>query len=375
MDVTSASQSFTVEAWIYPAGINASGPPNFRFTSILSKGVVYLSFGYTSTGVLRWYTYNGSENYINSSAGVIKNNAWQHVAVVSNAGAITLYVNGTSVATGSLVVPNGGTGVSPKIGAADITQSADFLKGYVSNLRVSNNAVYTSAFTPPTAPLTAIANTQLLLSCTNAGIYDATSKNDLETVGNAQISTTQSKFGGSSMYFDGSGDRLTIPFTNDFLELGINGQNFTVEAWIYPTNTMASSGQMLSKGGGAASWSTSNGAQYQWGINNSAAFWSWNSSGSALQITNGNVTLNTWQHLAVTYDGTTTRTFLNGVLQATSTSPYTAPTTRNLQYIGMTQSGGFTQEYYGYIQDLRITKGIARYFSNFTPPTTAFLTL
>jgi hypothetical protein len=312
------------------------------------------------------------------SSGSMVPSQWTHFALVRNgtgSNNITLYANGVQQAQlSSNNTFNGTANNGIRIGAEYPTATP--WNGYMADVRiVKGTAVYTSAFTPPTAPLTAISGTQLLCNFTNAGIYDATSKNDLETVGNAQISTTQSKFGGSSMYFDGSGDRLTIPFTNDFLELGINGQNFTVEAWIYPTNTMASSGQMLSKGGGTASWSTSNGAQYQWGINNSAAFWSWNSSGSALQITNGNVTLNTWQHLAVTYDGTTTRTFLNGVLQATSTSPYTAPTTRNLQYIGMTQSGGFTQEYYGYIQDLRITKGIARYFSNFTPPTTAFLTL
>jgi hypothetical protein len=176
------------------------------------------------------------------------------------------------------------------------------------------------------------------------------------------------------MLFDGSGDRLTIPFTSDLLELGIGGQNFTVEAWVYPTNAMASAGQILSKGGGTASWSTSSGAQYQWTIISSAASWNFNSSGSSITVNSGTVTLNTWQHLAVTYDGTTTRTFLNGFLQSTSTSSYTAPSTRNLQYIGMTQSGGYTQEYFGYIDDFRITKGIARYTQNFTPPTTAHLT-
>jgi hypothetical protein len=220
--------------------------------------------------------------------------------------------------------------------------------------------------------LTTDANTVFLANFTNAGIYDATSKNDLETVGNAQISTTQSKFGGSSMYFDGSGDRFTIPYTNQLLELGVGGEAFTLEAWVYPTNTMASAGQILSKGGGAASWSTSNGAQYQWTIYNGAASWNFNSAGTSITVNSGTVTLNAWQHLAVIFDGTTTKTFLNGVLQSTSTSTYTAPTTRNLQFIGMTQSGGYTQEYYGYINDLRITKGYARYTTNFTPPTAAF---
>jgi len=364
------SGDFTIEAWVYLP--NVSGDKVFFFNHTTDGNGIALNINNATPRLLAGS--GGSWLAIATSAISVVPSAWYHIAGTRSGNTYTIWVNGVSAGTAtSSGTPSYSSGA--QIGRFTVGNPLPFV-GYLSSLRVvKGTAVYTTAFTPPTAPLTAITNTSLLLNFTNAGIYDATSKNDLETVGNAQISTTQSKFGGSSMYFDGSGDRLTIPFTNDFLELGINGQNFTVEAWIYPTNTMASAGQMLSKGGGTASWSTSNGAQYQWGIQNSAAYWSWNSSGSALQITNGNVTLNAWQHLAVTYDGTTTRTFLNGVLQATSTSPYTAPTTRNLQYIGMTQSGGFTQEYYGYIQDLRITKGIARYFSNFTPPTTAFLTL
>jgi hypothetical protein len=68
-----------------------------------------------------------------------------------------------------------------------------------------------SSFTPPTAPLTAVTNTQLLCNFTNAGILDNAMMNDLETVGNAQISTSVKKYGTGSMYFDGTGDWLSVP--------------------------------------------------------------------------------------------------------------------------------------------------------------------
>jgi hypothetical protein len=85
--------------------------------------------------------------------------------------------------------------------------------GYISNYRfVKGRAVYTSNFVPPIAPVTAVANTSLLCNFTNAGIIDNAMMNNLETLGDAKISTVQSKYGGSSMFFDGTGDYLS--FTN-----------------------------------------------------------------------------------------------------------------------------------------------------------------
>jgi hypothetical protein len=369
-NMTLGTSDFTVELWAYP--LTLGGARCFTTQADPSNDNQGFWIGSTDSNL---YCLVGDGSWVVvGSSGVLTLNAWQHIALSRSGSTFRLFLNGALVNTQTSSISLTNTNNAVAIGGRDAGAS-QYSHSYISGLRVlRGTSLYTAAFTPPTSPPTAIANTQLLTNFTNAGITDATAKNILETVGDAKISTAQNKFGGSSMLFDGSGDRLTIPFTNDLLELGINGQNFTVEAWVYPTNAMASAGQILSKGGGAASWSINNGAQYQWTIFNSAASWNFNSSGSSITVNSGTVTLNAWQHLAVTYDGTTTRTFLNGLLQSTSTSSYTAPSTRNLQYIGMTQSGGFTQEYYGYINDLRITKGIARYTQNFTPPTTAFLT-
>jgi hypothetical protein len=366
---------FTAETWVW-FNTNSVGyqPIMMNTGSGDYQGWVII----TETSNIMWFigSTNGSSWTHSINTNIIPTtNCWTHIALVRSGSTITIYINGVSAGTSNI----GSSSLHTPSGAFYVGYYPFFpggaraFNGYFSGTRLVNGrAIYTTNFTSPTAPPTNVANTSLLLNFTNAGITDATAKNVLETIGDAKISTAQSKFGGSSMLFDGSGDRLTIPFTSDLLELGIGGQKFTVEAWIYPTNTMASAGTLLSKGGGAASWSTTNGAQYQWGISSSALTWSFNSSGSSILVNNGTLTLNTWQHVAVTYDGTTTRTYLNGLLQSTSTSSYTAPSTRNLQYIGMTQSGGYTQEYYGYINDLRITKGIARYTSNFTAPTSAF---
>ena len=81
-------------------------------------------------------------------------------------------------------------------------------------------------FTPPTAPLTAITNTALLLGGTDMTIIDKTQSAETITLnGDVKSSTTQNKYLTSSMYFDGSGDYLTIPS----IQLGT--LPFTIEMW------------------------------------------------------------------------------------------------------------------------------------------------
>ena len=198
----------TFEAWAYYAGtqgtfsyvtdLRVSGSESTsRFYVYLSGTTLYLGFGSTDD--------------INVATGISKDQ-WLHIAVVrsgSGSNNVAVFVNGTRTHQRT-DTSNFSTNAIPKIGAR--YGNTDFITGYIGSYRiVKGTAVYDpsqSTITVPTAPLTAITNTSLLLNFTNAGIYDATSKNDLETVGNAQISTAQSKWGGSSMAFDGTGDYL-----------------------------------------------------------------------------------------------------------------------------------------------------------------------
>jgi hypothetical protein len=213
--------------------------------------------------------------------------------------------------------------------------------------------------TPPTSPATAISGTNMLLNFTNAGIYDATSKNDLETVGNAQISTTQSKFGGSSIYLDGTGDYCLFPVSQNF---AFGTGDFTLECWIR-TNRTTQSLFGLETGTGSYGLVFSGGDLY------------WQNSTMVANLMNASATSildNNWHHVALTRYNGTSRMFFDGVqvVSASDSTNYTATTKMNVGY--QHTSANY---YLGYINDLRITKGIARYTSNFTPPTTAFLTL
>ena len=240
-----------------------------------------------------------------------------------------------------------------------------YFTGYLADVRVTKGgALYTATFTPPTAPLTTTVSAgtvSLLTNYTNAAIFDNAMMNDLETVGNAQISTSVKKYGTGSIYLDGTGDYLTCnnPASNIY-QFGTG--DFTVEFWAYLTNSSndngpifdtrssSSNGLLIRQGNGAG------------GIANriDAVI-----TGSAT-ASSGTITFNTWNHIAVVRSSGTLKVYYNGT-GGTGVSA-TGNITGTNAYIGAFYDA-LSINIAGYFDDLRITKGYARYTTNFTPPT------
>jgi len=228
--------------------------------------------------------------------------------------------------------------------------------GYMSGFQLLKGTAASGAI--PTAPPTNIANTQLLLNYTNSGIFDSTAKNVLETVGDAQVSTTQAKWGTTSMYFDGTGDNLytinpCLPRSGDF----------TLEMWIYPTST---SGYQLIYSQ-FTSGSTDGNFELLWDEFNEK--FNVNFRGATLLTSSSTYSLNAWHHLAIVRSGSTFTMYVDGASAATATNSDTILQTAS--YVGTRSLGdGY---FAGYIDDLRITRGYARYSgSTYTVPTAAF---
>jgi hypothetical protein len=271
---------------------------------------------------------------------------------------VRLFVNGTQV--GSVATGASFTGQQVWIGDNNAPSFDYFVIGYMSDVRIINGTgIYTTAFTPPTAPLTAITNTSFLANFTNAGIIDNAEMNNLETVGNAQISTAQSKFGGGSMLFDGTDDRLNMPASPN---LAFGTGDFTLEMWAYFTST-ANFPTLTDSRVNASST-----AGFNLGLS-SARVQIYTTS----QVLIGASTLsaNTWYHIAVTRASGTLKIWLNGVQDATVSN--STNWSDQTFVVGATPSAVNLMT--GYIDDLRITKGFARYTANFTPPTAPFPTL
>jgi hypothetical protein len=360
------SSNFTIEGWIFPT-VSSSGSVGIfskRANSGTTAGVLlyYDGAGLTPSLLIE----SGGSWVINQASSIaFTANQWNHFAAVRNGSSFVLYINGTSGATGTSAGSITDNSAAFAIGAWAADGTGIISSSYISNFRVvKGTAVYTANFTPPTAPLTAITNTSLLTNFTNAGIIDNAMMNNLETVGNAQISTAQSKFGGASIAFDGTGDWLAGPPTP---QTDLGSGDFTIEAWLYRTASGAASDSgMVSRGAP----STLNGFVFAYTSANVLTF-NFNYSGAIVTGATA-ISINTWTHVAVSRNGNTFRLFVNGVVDATATS--TNSQTTNASDVFYVGRAGFDSNRIvtGYLDDVRLTKGYARYTANFTAPTAPF---
>ena len=246
-DFDLGTADFTVEMWInassfaseialidarsvdtnsnYGMFINTSGQPYFRSTS-------------------------GSK--VSTVAANV--NAWTHVAFSRSSDEFSIYVNGVSGYNGTLTDSLTQSGY--KIGLD--CNNAKAITGKLSDVRVvKGSAVYAADFTPPTAPLTAVTGTTLLLPFDDATIIDTSGSSILELRGTPTITTTDSPYGANfnSLEFDGSTDYIEIDNNN----VSFPG-DFTVEAWIKPSADTV--GQVIEFADGSGIKTAANGSKY-----------------------------------------------------------------------------------------------------------------
>ena len=350
---------FTVECWVYP-----------------TVASVNICMGSSTTSTWQLLTYlnqvywqeNGS-NLGGAGYGSIPLNAWTHLAVSRSGTTLRIFVNGVSVyaPTNSY---NYSASPATRIVGPNAGGSAPY---YLSDFRIiKGTALYTSNFVPQNQPLTPVKNTTLLLNGTGAGIYDSSEIIEYETLGDAKRSTSIVPFSGStSMYFDGSGDYLATVNPGSNFKFGTS--NWTIEAWMYSTSTSTTQTLYMIYGTTIDIIKIYfNGTTLKPSVDIRAT----NQTSIVTATSTISANLNSWNHVAVVRDSATTvKLYVNGVLGATATIASTS-TFVDTQFSQNPTVGAKTNtvsEYFaGYISDLRVTKGIARYTTTFTPPTSPF---
>lgn len=185
----------------------------------------------------------------------------------------------------------------------------------------------------------------------------------ITAIGDTKISTAQSKFGKSSAYFDGSGDCLQV--ANGLPPLG--SEDFTIEGWIYLpiVNSFPIFGQWNPSGYDPVNYAFSINtnrklALYQRGVSD----YTWILEGTSL------IDINQWFHVALSRSGNVFRLFTNGKKEAEGTFNVSIGSTSYPTYIMHGNIGSITTN--AYLDEFRITKGVARYVADFAIPTAPF---
>ena len=371
-DFNFGTSAFTVDFWF------RLGAGDFQIISMLMGGTGEanreLYIGYMNT---KMYTQMGDGSWLYvGDANEFNDNNWHHYALVregTSTDQVKIYMDGVQRGT---MTRSGNVNFSGDPGAGGKYIGTDTgpnnLTGYLDEIRISRTKRWTSNFSLPTKRYCDVTNTAdgsetvLLIHSDTANesgsITDnSVSKHSITKNGDVhhEFSNGITKFGQSSIYFDGVGDYLSI---DDNVDWDLSSEDFTIDFWVYFTKDLSSNQVFMgqSTSGFANYW-------YFWRHGNGLFRFEDNTNGivvsgtPSLSISTGN-----WYHVAVTRTGNQWKLYLNGTIFGSAASNVTMPDIVDSLTIGTLQN---TSYFGGYMDEIHITKGISRWNSNFNPPT------
>ena len=291
---------------------------------------------------------------------------WDHIAIVRSSGTTVFYINGIDCGSTTLSYDiTGNLGIS-------LNRSPNSTYGtgsFISDIRyVKGTAVYTSAFDTPTSVLTAIPGTELLLNFNNPKIIN---EQTYGVGGIGIVSDSVTKYSPTSMYFDGTNCLYFPPYEANYLA-NFDGGDFTIEAWVYLTSSLTTPQVIFAAYSNAISpgMRINNGNLELYTVGGTTVI--------ASKALTG-ISLNEWFHCAIVKYNKSSRVYVNGYggTAVTDNNRYTRTSqdARNVSvgaWLSATEySSTPINPLIGYIEDLRVTRNVARYTSDFTPPTAA----
>jgi hypothetical protein len=327
----SGTGSFCFEAWIYPT--NAS--TNQMIIGAVNGGMWVGMNIDTANNFSIGRAFTANDNGVSFTWA---NNRWYHVAVNRNGTNLQFFVDGVQI--GSTLTNSINYSVAGRLVAAEGTTAATFYSGYIAGLRVVNASVYTSAFTPPTAPPSVIANTTLLTTQfngggNNSGFKDSSQNNFVITRNGNTTQGTFVPYGADwSNYFNGSSDYFSLTDNGAF---NFGTGDATVEYWFNSPGTSNNYPGIISSVDYNASGSAS--IRFDNTGYKGKAFMYVNGGGDPVISSTTTISYNTWNHIAIVRQGTSLKLYLNGTLDTTVTISVSLPW--NLSNGGMRIGRGF----------------------------------
>ncbi len=335
----------TVEYWAYPT---ASGV----IQNILDNRAEASGWKLGRDASNRFHVYNEVTSSYLFESGTFPENAWSHFCWTRASGVNKFFING--VQSGSNVSDSSNFNSNSLNIGVQHGGTTQYFTGYITCCRViKGTAVEPSGV--PTSPPTAVTNTKLLLNMADGQAIDSAAQNNLTLFGDAKISNAQSKFGGTSLALDGTGDFAIAQGFND-----LSGP-FTIECFARADDTT-----------NAFIWCVGV-YKIELGINGNDLR-IYRSSGYTNFFTGGEFTVNNWHHVALVRDASDViKLYLNGTASGTTVTDSTTYAAGDRLFIGgeYASATSINHGWDGYIDDFRVSN-TARYTSNFTPPTEPF---
>lgn len=374
-DFNFGSGDFTVECWFYAIDSDlSSAGSQCILTTADSTDFQGIYFGIQNNNTYFLIADGGSSwDGVYAGSATLYPNQWYHLAAVRNGNTFKVYLNGVedSSNTSSITLTN--TNNIFRIGGR--TLSSQYFNGFVSDVRVvKGTAVYTSAFTPPTSPLSVVTNTKLSMNPgSSVSIFDALGGHSFDLSSGITSSTTKKKNAAASLYADGNAPQYggaSFEANSDEADnVDFEDEPFTIECWFW--NSAAPGGEktwfQLAPGG--STFSNNIIAQFRDNIDPGGLFiyFTGGAAGSALtghdtatmgSSFSSDLVSTDWTHMVITRNPIfdTTTLYLNGVATDTSTSTSAVNSNSSL-LIG----GGYSSGWQGYIEDFRISTGSIRY--------------
>jgi|TARA_R110000744_G_scaffold96058_7_gene185539 hypothetical protein len=354
VDLPTGGEAYTIEAWVYATSTARGTIANWGAQGTSQATSLRLNDAGNGFSHI-WYAANLETNDIG-----VRPNVWYHVAGTYDGTTRRIFVNGVQRAQDT--PGNHTTSVTNNFTIGEAFYSgANYMNGYISDLRISDIARYSSGFSVPTAPHTADANTVFLLN-PNPSIIDKAQGSNITLVGDASGSNTQQLFSTSTIAFDGVGDYLVA--SSSSTAYGYGTLDFTIEFWVYFNSTGITQTVVSS----LTSASSTNPHLYLLGTDSTLRYY----TASGERISSSALSSGTWYHVALSRASGSTKLFIDGTQSGstyTDSNNYGSPAPF---VFGTHYNAGSlvtTNPLSGYVQDVRVTKGLARYTSNFTPPT------
>lgn len=203
--------------------------------------------------------------------------------------------------------------------------------------------------------------------------YTAETGQSFTFIGTAQLSTAQTKFGTASVLLDGDSDYLTLPDSDDW---SFADGDFTIDFWIYFNSLTGEQDFVCHHADGNNYWS----CYQQYGSTKLAMdFWIGGvRKGGYILSANAGYSTGSWYHFAFVRNGSNGLIFINGTRYSVADGNLTESVAFGTNDVGNVAGTikfgayGTTANVNGYMDEVRISKGIARWTSNFTPPTSEY---